>query len=174
MALGLDIKYLLDIDLWGNYGFTDTKNIDSKKLRPIIVSVQQTRLRKILGTNLYNKLCTDTPTFTGLYETLMKEHVLMYMIACCDYEYTFHGTYQLTNKGAGKLNDQNINANSTEDNNDLRDNFAKIISERERAMIGWLKDNWDDIPELVDSIPTDSCHEYIQPAKKVNKPWTIL
>jgi hypothetical protein len=173
MALGLDLKYLLDIDVWTQYGFVN-KNIDAKKLNPIIINVQQTRLRKILGTNLYNKLISDTPTFSGLYLTLMKDHVLLYMIACCDYEYTFHGTSQLTNKGAGQFNDENLRTNSVEQNNDLRDNFAKIIAERERAMIGWLKDQWENIPELYESNPSDTCHEYIQPAKKVNRNWEII
>lgn len=173
MALGLDIKYLLDLNLWAQYGFTNN-NIDPKRLKPIVLNVQQTRLRKILGTNLYNKILTDSPTFSGLYETLMKEHVLLYMISCCDYEYTFHGTNQMTNKGVGKMNDEHFRANGVEENNDVRDNLAMVMKERERAMIGWLKDHWNDIPELYEAPPNDTCYEYVKPANKVNRPWSII
>jgi hypothetical protein len=116
--------YFLDIEDWEEYGFVNT-NIDPKKLRPIILRVQQTRIEPILGTTLYNKLCTDLPTFTGLYLELMEEYVVPLTIAYCDWKYTFHGTSQMTNKTVGHNNDEHITSNSISQNNDLRDELLK-------------------------------------------------
>jgi len=172
MAFGLDLKYLMSVDVWTQYGYVN-KNVDPKKLNPIILAVQHTRVRKLLGTQLYNKLITDTPTFTGLYQTLMNDYLLLLMVAYCDYEYTWHGTNQMTNKGVGTLNDDHLRANGTDQNNDLRDNIARIIRERERDLIGWLKDNWNDIPELNTS-DSDTCHQDLKPAKEPIRNWGVI
>lgn len=166
MSVGLNLKYLLSIEVWGKYGFTNV-NIDPKKLNPIIIAVQQLRVEPIVGSTLYKKLLTDFPTYSGIYKTLMDDHITLMMISYCDWEYTYHGTYQMTNKGAGTMSDEHIRANDQSQNNDLRDNLIKTAKQRERKLIGFLKDNWNNIPELRESDPA-TCHEDIRPTKTTN------
>lgn len=159
--MALSFAYFLDTDNWEQYGFVNT-NVDPKKLNPIIQRVQRTRLEPILGTALYDKLVSLNPNPTGLYKTLMDKHIIMFLVAYCDWKYTFHGTDQLTNKTSGKFNDAEQRANSTEENNNLRDELLKDAKQIERKMIGWLCDNKADIPELNDVDPL-TLHESLRP-----------
>lgn len=154
--------YLLDVKSWAEYGFING-NIDSKKLNPIILRVQQNRIENILGTTLYDKLISDAPTYTGIYKTLMDKHVRPTMIAYCDWKYTFHGTNQMSNKTVGKNNDQHITSNDHDDNNNLRDELMKDAKMFERKIIGWLQDNRKSIPEYCNT-PTDKKHQSLYPA----------
>lgn len=156
--------YLLDVAAWEKYGFINS-NIDQTKLKPIIDRVQRNRIEPILGTTLFDKVITDVDagTITGLYKTLLDDYVRPTMIAYCDHKATFHTTSQITNKTTGKNKDQHIEANSTEDNNNLRDELIKDADQFKRKMIGWLQDNKNDIPEYCDT-ETDKSHQSIKPS----------
>jgi hypothetical protein len=164
--MALSFTYLLDVANWQQYGQLNTQ-VDAKKLRPIILGVQQLRIEPLLGTALYNKLITDCPTYSGLYVTLMNDHITLLMIAYCDYEYTWYGSTNLTNKTVGQNSDEHIRANGTDQNNDYRDNLIKLAKQRERKLIGWLCDNFDDIPELAECDPL-TLHQSIRPSKGEN------
>lgn len=168
MAVALGYTYFLDIAIWEKYGLVND-NIDPKKLRPIIYAVQRTRIEPIVGTPLYDKLVTeiDNGTLTGLYETLMKEHIIPTMVVYCDWKATFHLTSQMTNKTTGKNNDEHIRSNTTGDNNNLRDELIKDAKQYENKMIGWLCDNKDNIPELCE-VDEDKLHQSLRPSKKQN------
>ena len=164
MSVSLDITYFLSIDVWTEYGYTNT-NTDLKKLRPIIKAVQRNRIEPVVGTTLYNKLVTDVKagTLSGLYKDLMEEHILPTMIAYCDYKATFHTTTQITNKTTGKNSDEHIQANGIDDNNDIRNEIIKDAKAYERSMKAWLCDNWENIPELYAAVDSDMLAQTIQP-----------
>jgi len=164
MSVSLDITYFLSIQTWSEYGFTDS-NVDSKKLLPIISAVQRTRVEQVVGTELYNKLVTDVKagTLTGLYKTLMDVHILPTMIAYCDWKATFHTTYQITNKTTGVNSDQHVSGNDQSQNNDLRNELIKDAKAYERKMIGYLKDEFENIPELYQSADPTTIHQDIRP-----------
>jgi len=165
--------YFISADSWENYGFINS-NIDITKLKPIILRVQKTRIEPILGTFLYDKIVTDLEGsgLTGLYKTLMDNYIQPTLIAYSDWKYTFHGTSQMTNKTVGKANDQHITSNTTDDNNDLRDELLKDASQFKRKMIGWLQDNKDPTTEFPLGIPEyretdeDKCHQSIFSEKR--------
>lgn len=171
--LALDRTYFLSVDTWKEYGFTDT-NTDVKKLKPIIYSVQRTRIEPIIGTTLYNALVTKikNDTVTGLYETLLKDHIIPVMIPYCDWKASVHTTTQITNKTTGTFNDEHIRANTFSDNNKLRDELLKDAKELEQKMKGWLCDNWDDIPELNQAVDADELSQTIRPHLKKSSDYT--
>ena len=171
--LALDRTYFLDIEVWREYGFTDT-NTDVKKLKPIIYAVQRTRIEAIIGTTLYNKLVTDIKagTIAGLYETLLKDHIIPVMIPYCDWKASIHTTSQITNKTTGKFNDEHIQANSFTDNNKLRDELLKDAKELEQKMKGWLCDEWENIPELNAAVDADLISQTIRPHLKKTSDFT--
>lgn len=165
--------YLIDNRYIERYGFINT-NIDPKKLNPIIFRAQKTRLEPVLGTTLYDKIIDDFDGYDpddpstgpqGLYKTLLDDYILDFLVAWVDWAYTFHGTYQMTNKTVGRNRDEHIESNSTENNNDVRDQILKDAKQFERKMIGWLQDNKDDIPEYCDT-PIDKEHQTINPSKR--------
>lgn len=163
--MALDRTYFLDAELWETYGFINS-NIDTTKLNPIILRTQKTRIEPILGTTLYNKIKTeiDADTLTGIYKTCLDDYVLPCLIAYCDWKYTFHSTSQMTNKTTGKNSDEHIQANDTANNNNLRDELLKDAKQYERKLIGWLCDNYDNIPELCE-VDDDKLHQSIRPSK---------
>lgn len=158
--------YFLDVQAWEKYGFINS-NIDEAKLNPIILRVQETRIEPLLGTTLYDKLKNDAPTFTGLYKTLVDKYMIPVLIAYSDWKYTFHGLNQMSNKTVGKNDDQYIIPNSTEENNNLRDELYKDAKQYERKLIGWLQDNREDIPEYCNT-PEDKKHQSIEPSQDKN------
>jgi hypothetical protein len=162
--LALDRTYFLDVEVWREYGLTDT-NTDVKKLKPIIYAVQRTRIEQVIGTTLYNKLVTDIKagTITGLYETLLKEHIIPTMIVYCDWKASIHTTTQITNKTTGKFSDTNIQAGQYSENNKLRDELLKDAKTLEQKMKGWLCDNWENIPELYQAVDNDLLSQTIRP-----------
>lgn len=156
MGVSLNRTYFMSIDVWREYGFTD-QNVDPKKMRPIIYMVQRKVVEPIIGTTLYNKLVTDieADSVTGLYQTLLNDYIIPLMIPCCDLKATFHTTYQITNKTTGKNQDQHIQANTQDENNDLRNELSDDAEAFEWKLKGWLCDNWEDIPELYESVDED-------------------
>ncbi len=155
--------YFLDVKAWEEYGFINS-NIDTAKLKPIILRIQATKIEPILGTTLYNKMISDAPVFEGIYKELMDDYVIPTLIAYADRKYTFHGTNQMSNKTVGKNNDQHITANSNEENNNLRDELGIDASQFRRKLIGWLQDNKKLIPEYYNT-PTDKEHQSISPSE---------
>lgn len=171
--LSLDRTYFLDVDVWREYGFTDT-NTDVKKLKPIIYSVQRARIEPVIGTTLYNALVTKIKAVnvTGLYATLLNDHVIPTMIPYCDWKASVHTTNQITNKTTGTFNDEHIRANSFNDNNKLRDELLKDAKELEQKMKGWLCDNWDNIPELCEAVDAEELSQTIRPNLKKSNDYT--
>lgn len=167
MSVSLDITYFLSIETWTEYGFTDT-NTDVKKLRPIIKSVQRNEIEPVVGTTLYNKLVADVKasTLTGLYKTLMDDHILPTMIAYCDWKAILHTTTQITNKTTGKNSDQHIQAGNTAENQLLRNELEKDAGAYLRTMKAFLCDNWNNIPELYRSVDADKLRQTISPHLK--------
>lgn len=177
--LSLDRTYFLDVDVWREYGFTDT-NTDVKKLKPIIYSVQRARIEPVIGTTLYNALVVHVKASQAVspvavpepYNTLLKYHIVPTMIPYCDWKASVHTTNQITNKTTGTFNDEHIRANSFNDNNKLRDELLKDAKELEQKMKGWLCDNWDNIPELCEAVDADELSQTIRPNLKKSSDYT--
>lgn len=171
--LALDRTYFLDVDVWREYGFTDT-NTDVKKLKPIIYAVQRARIEPVIGTTLYNKLVSDIKDgiVAGLYEVLLKDHIIPVMIPYCDWKASVHTTTQITNKTTGKYSDEHIQAGQFTDNNKLRDELLKDAKELEQKMKGWLCDNWENIPELYEAVDNDELSQTIRPHLKKSSDFT--
>lgn len=171
--LALDRTYFLDVEVWREYGFTDT-NTDVKKLKPIIYAVQRTRIEPVIGTTLYNKLVTliKANNVTGLYKQLLDEHIVPTMICYCDWKASVHTTTQITNKTTGKYSDEHIQANSFSDNNKLRDELLQDAKTLEQKMKGYLCDEWENIPELYQAVDSDELSQTIRPHLKKSSSFT--
>lgn len=159
---------ILSVAYWEKYGFTNT-NTDVKKLKVIILRVQQSNVEPVLGTTLYDKIISDIEdnSLDGLYKTIVDDYLIDMMVAYCDHKATYHTTNQITNKTTGKNKDENIDSNTEADNNAFRKELMRDAKQIEKKLIGWLRDNFKNIPELCD-VPTDKIHQSIRPAKEEN------
>ena len=171
--IALDRTYFLDVEVWREYGFTDV-NTDVKKLKPIIYAVQRTRIEPVIGTTLYDKLVTDikAATVAGLYQTLLKDHIIPVMICYCDWKASVHTTTQITNKTTGKYSDEHIQSGQFSENNKLRDELLQDAKALEQKMKGWLCDNWENIPELYQAVDADELSQTIRPHLKKSSAFT--
>jgi hypothetical protein len=78
-------------------------NVDDGYIKPLISSVQNTKIIPIIGSALFNEITAqvEAGTVTSLNENLIKEYIrpVLKWEVCSQYVRT--GTYQLRNKGAG-------------------------------------------------------------------------
>jgi hypothetical protein len=124
-------------------------NVEASTLAVMLNRVQKTSLEPVLGTPLYKKLLEDIDddTLTGIYETLVNEYILDFLIVCCELEYVVSGANKFANMGVGKYSPQDTQTNNLGDNNDVRDNLKKHRQAYRDSLVGYLQDNEDDIPE---------------------------
>lgn len=80
-------------------------NIDINQLTPSIVIAQTTYIKRILGTDLYDKISADysAGTLTGIYETIYTDYVIdMLSFFACSV-YLSINTSKTTNAGTYKI-----------------------------------------------------------------------
>lgn len=78
-------------------------NVDDGYLKPLIDSTQNTFVRPILGSALFDEVLAQIKagTVTAANETLIKDYLRDALKWEVCHKYTRIGTYKLTNKGAG-------------------------------------------------------------------------
>ena len=87
-------------------------NVDDGYLKPLIDSIQNTFIRPILGSALFDEVLTQirTNTVSVLNETLIKEYLRDALKWEVCHKYTRIGTYKLNNKGAGTHSGDNFSS----------------------------------------------------------------
>lgn len=145
-------------------------NVNDDKVAVMLNRVQKTSLEPVLGTPLYKKLLEDidNDTLSGIYETLTNEYILDFLICCTELEYVVSGANKFANMGVGKYSPNDAQVNSLQDNNDVRDNLRKHRSAYRDSLVGFLKDNEEDIPEYKE---WNCKHEDIKPEGKQTNPF---
>jgi len=124
-------------------------NVESNKLTIMINRVQDLYLEPILGTPLFKKLLDDVENndISGIYQTLVENYIYDFIGVCCELEYMVEGNNKVMNSGVGQINPDNINVNSRSENNVAYDNKMKHKARYQNRLVGFLKDNEDDLPE---------------------------
>jgi hypothetical protein len=101
-------------------------NIDSDSIKPAINTAQTTQVKRILGTNLYNKIYNDLDTLSGDYLTIYNEYVI-YMTAFFSASiYLSLSTDKVSNGGVYKLSAENATNSSDTKVNQLSKNYEAI------------------------------------------------
>lgn len=139
-------KYLILASDLKELGFIQG-NVNESKLITVIKRVQDMYIEDILGTTLYEKLLSDTPTFSGIYATLMSDYVTPCMVAYCDYESVIFLNIKMTAKNVGKVDDQATKSTGEDEMSRIEDRLYKHAMKYKNRLAGYLKDNENDIPE---------------------------
>jgi len=120
-------------------------NVDDGYLKPLIDSIQNTFVRPILGSALFDEVQTQirTNTVSALNEILIKEYLRDALKWEVCHKYTRIGTYKLTNKGAGTHSGDNFSSLSQQELVTAKNIFKDNADFYRRKLKLYLKANED-------------------------------
>lgn len=123
-------------------------NCDASLIKTAIYDAQRLYIKPALGSALYDKLCNDSPTFVGVYATLMDQYIVDALV-----KWTL---YLLAPKQAYKWRDRAIDQQSGENSTPAgMDEIRWLQSQEKQLAESYMKDlndyllaNWSSFPEL--------------------------
>jgi hypothetical protein len=137
---------LINTDYMFKYTIVDD-NVDVNLITKHIWKSQDLNIQATLGENLYTRIMTDCPNFTGAYLTLVKSYIQPALAEWTVYHLMPFINFRLTNKAVSLKNSDNSNPSTIDDLKWLRDqvrNNAEFYSERIRD---YIKNNQSSFPE---------------------------
>ena len=160
------MNYLLSVENLKKLGLIHN-NTDTKLLAVAIKRSQDMHIQPALGTPLYRALLdrVETNTWTQDYLDLMNEYVIPCLVAFVDYRAALLVTEKITNKTTGRVQDENIQANTLADVDEFRDQLRKDAYFYKERLIGYLMDDQaTKYPEYCDMC-SDHCNEFVRKDK---------
>lgn len=129
------------------------ENVDSETIHPFIILAQEKYILPLVGTQLYNKLCTDVQSnsLSGNYLTLMQSYIQQILAWNTMKESLSFINFQLTNKSVLKKNSENSTAADKEDIMYLEAKIADNAAYFAQRGINYLRANYMNFPELVNN-----------------------
>ena len=123
-------------------------NVDDGYLKPLIDSIQNTFVRPILGSALFDEILTQIRdnSVSVLNETLIKEYLRDALKWEVCHKYTRIGTYKLNNKGAGTHSGDNFSPLGQQELNTAKTIFKDSADFYRRKLKLYLKANEDSYP----------------------------
>lgn len=125
-------------------------NVDWDKIVPAIKAVQQTKIKRLLGKTLYDKICLDNKngSLTGLYSELYDDYVKMMVIHGSCELFLSTGAYLVTNNGITKAKTESSETISKEEVDFMVEASRSLYMSYESDLLTWLETNGSNIPEL--------------------------
>lgn len=127
-------------------------NVDADLIVKFIWQGQNLNIQEALGSNLYEKLLTDCPNFTGYYRTLVKSYLQPALAEWTVYHALPFINFKLTNKAVSQKTSDNSNPSSIDDLKWLRSqvrNNAEFYSQR---MKDYINNYPAEFPEFFTSV----------------------
>jgi hypothetical protein len=160
------MNYLLSVENLKKLGLIHN-NTDTKLLAVAIKRSQDMHIQPALGTPLYRALLdrVETNTWTQDYLDLMNDYVIPCLVAFVDYRAALLVTEKITNKTTGRVQDENIQANTLTEVNEFRDQLRKDAYFYKERLIGYLMDDQaTKYPEYCDMC-SEHCNEFVRKDK---------
>ncbi len=160
------MNYLLSVENLKKLGLIHN-NTDTKLLAVAIKRSQDMHIQPALGTPLYRALLdrVETNTWTQDYLDLMNDYVIPCLVAFVDYRAALLVTEKITNKTTGRVQDENIQANTLTEVNEFRDQLRKDAYFYKERLIGYLMDDQaTKYPEYCDMC-SENCNEFVRKDK---------
>jgi hypothetical protein len=122
-------------------------NIDIDKLTPYVFQAQTIDIKRILRTDLYEKIVSDYANndLTGVYKTMYDDYIILILAYYTASYFISFGSYQIVNNGIMKMASEGTTAVEMKD--------VQFLSEKYKALgIGFESQLYDylqtiDIPE---------------------------
>lgn len=119
-------------------------NVDMKLLTPLIITIQDWKLRPLLGSNLYDEIITETTpggTLTTPNAVLVNEFILpclnWYLVAECLVSLKF----RLMNKGIMESSSDNSSQSSTDDLKFIENRYSSLAESYGNNMTKYIRAN---------------------------------
>ena len=124
-------------------------NIDIDRYLPAIKACQQTKIKGVLGKELYDKiqLLFETSSLTGLYLEMYEDYIKEMVIHGSAEIYLSQGAYLVSNNGITKTKTDSSETVSKEEVDYLVQASRKLFDEYKREFLEWIKINGASIPE---------------------------
>lgn len=123
-------------------------NADPKALSKVILEVQETTLKQVIGTVLYSQLTEEISTayteqtdLSPAPKTLLNDYVIPYMIYAVLVDFIVVNNYKITNKGVMKMNDTNAGNLSASELETAKNYYMGRASSRKKALVDYLYEN---------------------------------
>lgn len=165
-------NYLLSTDDLKKKGLIH-QNTDTKLLAVAIKRVQDRRIQPTLGSPLYRALLTrvENNDWNANYRELMDDYVVPAMVALVDAKIVSIGSNKITNKGTGRVQDENLQPNIKGENKLFQDELESDAEFYLTRLIGFLMDDaGTKYPEYTEGI-TRSHHDLKRDKKSYFIPW---
>lgn len=141
-------SFLIDIATIKKIGFVN-KNVDDPIISVTLRRVQDTLMKPILGTTLYNRLLegvTNNDLNTD-ETTLLNTYITPCIVAAVDYRIINALTYETRSKTLGTARDEHINPVSIEEKHIREEDLKRDFDVYRKELIGYICDNSNLYPE---------------------------
>ncbi len=118
-------------------------NLDTDKYLPCVKNCQKTLIKPILGSELYDKICSDfkNEELDGIYLELYDDYIKDMVINGSAELYLSVGAYSITNAGITKIKNEQIESVDFKEVDQLVKFARRIYQHYERDLIKFLKAN---------------------------------
>ena len=144
----MTVIFLISIDDLKQLGLIHD-NVDTKIIKYSIKTVQDMNIQSALGSPLYREMLRrqDEGDWNTAYRLLNEDYIAPTLAAWVNYRIVAHLNNKITNKTVGSGQDENVTANTVEQNNAYKGMLRKDAEHYTNRLIGFLKDNETTYPE---------------------------
>ncbi|MAK37185.1 MAG: hypothetical protein CMC15_13615 [Flavobacteriaceae bacterium] len=134
-------------------------SVDDDLIRPYVYMAQQRWILPVLGTDLYNKLCSDidTGSVSGVYATLLDDYVIPATVQYAFSQLIPYLRVRFVNNAVVVMNSEQSAAATYDDLKPLIDQANDMGSFHRQRLIDYLCDNSSDYPEYTSNTGSDLC-----------------
>lgn len=124
------------------YGVLEN-NVDDKLISQTILMVQDIQLQQILGSDLYNEICTqiNASSITAANLTLLNEYIRDFIINATIAEGAIVFNYRFSNKGVVTQNSENQNPVSQRELDLIEQKWGRMAEFYAKRLNGYLTEN---------------------------------
>jgi hypothetical protein len=122
--------------------------VDGKVLSKVILNVQETHLKGIIGNQLYSDLLDAVElqiisgtTLSDTYSTLLNDYIHPYLINAVLADFVVLNNFKITNKGVLKMSDNSANNVSPDELEYAKNYFDNYSQSFKNSLIKYLADN---------------------------------
>ena len=134
-------------------------SVDDDLIRPYVYMAQQRWILPVLGTDLYDKLCSDidTGSVSGVYETLLNQYVIPATVQYAFSQLIPYLRVRFVNNAVVIMNSEQSSAATYDDLRPLIDQANDMGNFHRQRLIDYLCDNSSSYPEYTSNTGSDLC-----------------
>jgi len=129
-----------------NYSIIE-HNVDGKVLKPVLINVQETQLKAILGKELYqdvidavNTSQNDSIPIADTVKEMLDDYIVPFLVFAALADFIVINNYKLSNKGLMKLNDNGATTATAQELEYVKNYYDNYLSTYKNNLIQYLKD----------------------------------